>query len=310
MNENEYVEAAEAAEEQENVGGTAADGVDSGAIESDGGSETSDPSAEAEERVFSDKDTEDGGKGTAEEDGKPDKSDADKADKPERREQTPEERRENARRRREQENRQALAAAEQKGRREARMEAILEVTGGVNPYTGEPMKDVQDVEVYERMRRIERGGGDPVKDYAKATADEARRAEATRAEAETDARWYRDDLAAFRRAYPDVDAEALLSDPDFNDYAKAQVKAKVPLSDIYGGYRRLEAKFSKAAEEKARAAESRAAQALANARAGVGGKSGESAAEGSFFTKEQVEAMSPSEISRHLEAIQKSMRKW
>lgn len=292
-------------EAEENVSGTAAEESHAGNSNNDAGAEGDGHEAGAEDRDFADNGEDGGGAGAAEEDKGTETEEGEKpaGKKP----QTPEERAENARKRREQEHRDALNAAARK----ARVEAILEVTGGVNPYTKQPMKDAQDVEVYERMKRIEKAGGDPVTDYAAATAEDARQAEATRAQAEADAKWYRDDLTAFRSKYPDVDAEALLSDPDFNEYAEAQVKAKVPLAQIYGGYERLREKFSREAEAKVKAAQDGAAQALANARAGVGGKSAEPAGAGEvFFTKAQVDAMSEAEIARNQDAIWKSMQKW
>lgn len=289
-------------EAEENVSGTAAEESHAGDSNNDAGAEGNGQEAGAEGCDFTDEAGEDGGAGAAEEDKGTDAGE-DKGKKP----QSPEERAKNARRRREQEQKALVDAA----KKQARVEAILEVTGGVNPWTKQPMKDAQDVAVYERMRRIEKAGGDPVADYAAATAEDARQAEATRAQAENDAKWYRDDLAAFRKAHPDVDAEALLADPDFNDYAAAQVKARVPLSDIYGGYKRLEAKFSKAAEARVKAAQDSAAQAVANAKAGVGSKAGEAAPAGeTFFTKAQVDAMTEAEIARNQDAIWKSMQKW
>lgn len=297
-----YMDAAGAAEAEKNVGGSAAVGADAGADDNDEGTETGGSTAGAEGREFSDEDGEDGGEGTAEEDGKP--KAPEKAKKPE---QTHEERRENARKRREQEHRQEV----EKAANEARVAAILEVTGGKNPYTGETMTDAHDVAVYERMRRIEKAGGDPVKDYAKAVAQDARTVETDRAAAADEAKWYRDDLAAFRKAHPDVNAEELLSDPDFGEYAEAQVKAKIPLSKIYEGYDKLRTKFREEADRKVEEAKDGAAQALANARAGVGGKAGSADnLEGGFFTPEEVNRMTPAEIEKNREAIRKSMSRW
>ncbi len=292
-------------EAEENVSGTAAEESYAGASNNDAGTDGDGHEAEAEEQDFSDDEEEDGGAGADEED---EDAEDGEGDKPEgKKPQTPAERAENARKRREQEHRDALEAAARK----ARVEAILEVTGGVNPYTKQPMKDAQDVEVYERMKRIEKAGGDPVTDYAAATAEDARQAEAVRAQADADAKWYRDDFAAFMAKYPDVDAEALLKDPDFNEYAAAQVKAKVPLADIYGGYEKLRAKFQREADQKAEAAKDGAARALANARAGVGSKAGSGEKpEEDYFTPEQVRAMTPAQIERNLEKIHKSQLRW
>jgi hypothetical protein len=291
-------------EEKKNVSGTTVEELYSGDSDNDEVDEDGDE-AEAEEQDFTDDEEEDGGAGA---DGEAEDGKTEDGDKPQgKKTQTSKENAENARRRREQEQAQRIEAASRK----ARVDAIIDALDGKNPYTGEPMKDAHDVDVYETMKRIEKNGGDPVKDFAKASAEDARKAEATRTQADEDRRWYADDLAAFRKAYPDVDADKLLSDPDFGEFAEAQVKAKVPLAKIYGGYEKLRAKFQREADQKAEAAKDGAARALANARAGVGSKAGEGAPAGNtFFTKAQVQAMSEEEIERHQDAIWESMKKW
>ena len=291
-------------EEKKNVSGTTVEELYSGDSDNDEVDED-ETEAEAEEQAFTDDEEKDGGAGADEED---EEGKTEEGDKPEGKiPQTSKENAENARRRREQEQAQRIEAVSRK----ARVDAIIDALDGKNPYTGEPMKDAHDVAVYETMKRIEKSGGDPVKDFARASAEDARKAEATRTQADEDRRWYADDLAAFRKAYPDVDAEKLLSDPDFGEYAEAQVKAKVPLAKIYGGYEKLRAKFQREADQKAEAAKDGAARALANARAGVGSKAGSADNLGGvFFTPEEVNRMTPAEIEKNREAIRKSMSRW
>lgn len=292
-----------APEAEKNVSGTAAEELYADPSDNDEVDEDGDET-EAEEQEFTDEEEEDGGAGADEEDeeGKTEEGGKPKGKKT----QTSKENAENARRRREQEHRNALEAAA----REARVEAIIDAHDGKNPYTGEPMKDAHDVAVYETMKRIEKNGGDPVKDFAKASAEDARKAEATRTQADADRKWYADDLAAFRKAYPDVDEQELLSDPDFAEYAEAQVMAKVPLAKIYGGYEKLRAKFQKEADQKAEEAKDGAARALANARAGVGSKAGSGTIQNDYFTPEQVDKMTPEEVEQNLDKIHKSMKRW
>ena len=291
-------------EEKKSVSGATVEELNSGDSDNDEVDED-EAGAEAEEQDFTDDEEEDGGAGADEEDeeGKTEEGDKPEGKKP----QTPKENAENARRRREQEHRNALDAAARK----ARVEAIIDAHDGKNPYTGEPMKDAHDVAVYETMKRIEKNGGDPVKDFAKALAEDARKAEATRTQADADSRWYADDLAAFRKAYPAVDVQKLIADPDFREFAEAQVQAKVPLAKIYGGYEKLRAKFQREADQKAEAAKDGAARALANARAGVGSKAGSADNLGGvFFTPEEVNRMTPAEIEKNRETIRKSMSRW
>lgn len=293
-NEN-MVGAVSASEAQESVSGTAAVGTDAGIDTSDAGSAEDGTSAEVGGRDFTDHEGEDTGAGSREEDDGASEGEG----KPAKGEQSTDERRENARKRREREEAARLDAA----RAEARAAAIIEVLGGVNPYTNTPMKDAHDVAAYERMKKIEASGGNPTEDYAAALAQDAREAEANEAKAAQDRKWYADDRSAFEKAFPDVKLDELLVDPDFIDYARAKVEAKVPMADIYRGYRRLEDKFRKQAED-------RAAQAVANARAGVGSKASSGEAVSDYFTPEQVDKMSPDEIERNLDKIHKSMKKW
>lgn len=210
---------------------------------------------------------------------------------------------ENARRRREQQAREDIRRA----REEERVSSIIEALDGKNPYNGEAMKDAADVEVFLTMKRIKASGGDPVTDYARARADadreSARRAADDQRAREDQRRWYEEDRAAFERAHPEISLSDLLSDGDFAEYAEGKV-GKKPLSDIYDGYTRMQQRYSRAAEEKA-------AQALANARASAGSIAGSgSSAEPDFFTEEQVRKMSQAEVHKNYAKIMKSMEKW
>lgn len=210
---------------------------------------------------------------------------------------------ENARRRREQQAREDIRRA----REEERVSSIIEALDGKNPYNGEAMKDAADVEVFLTMKRIKASGGDPVTDYARARADadreSARRAADDQRAREDQRRWYEEDRAAFERAHPEVKLSDLLADGDFADYAEGKV-GKRSLTDIYDGYTRMRQRYSQAAEEKA-------AQALANARASAGSIAGSGgAAEPDFFTEEQVRKMSQAEVHKNYEKIMKSMERW
>ena len=68
-----------------------------------------------------------------------------------------------ARKRREAERKAELERA----REEARNNALIEFTNGVNPYTQEEIKDKIDIEKYLAMKEIEKSGGDPIAEYHK-----------------------------------------------------------------------------------------------------------------------------------------------
>ncbi len=199
----------------------------------------------------------------------------------------------NAHRRREAERAKEL--------KKARIDAIIEAVG-VNPYTGEELKDADDVEEYLAMNEIKRDGGDPLGDYAKYQKKKVRDSRAAEEAKENEREWYKNDRESFIKKYPDVDIEKLVSDKSFAEYAEGKVGQK-PLTEIYEGYER----FVKAAGKKA---EQKAAQALANSKASPGALSGGGAPQSDFFTYEQVRAMSDAEVRKNYDKIRESMRSW
>jgi hypothetical protein len=186
-----------------------------------------------------------------------------------------------------------------------RLDTIIAVTGGENPYTHEPIKDWTDAQEYLTMRRIEQGGGDPLQDYAKTIKREAReRAEQERA-AEQQRQWYIKDRADFAAAYPDVKPDDLIHDADFSTYAQGKV-GKVPLTEIYRGYRGMVDKIAANVEQRLTRT---MAQAQANRQASPGTLSGSGEGE-VFFTREAVQKMSQDEVRRNYDKIVQDMKHW
>lgn len=216
------------------------------------------------------------------------------SEKPKKEPQSRERNAEEARKRREAEKQEAI--------KRARVEAILEATDGKNPYTNEDMTDADDVEEYLNMRKIEKEGKDPIADYASWMKQQARVRKAEQEAKERQVENVRNDLDAFKKANPDVDTDALFQDEAFSDYAEGKLGSK-PLTQIYEGYRKLVGNTRKAEQEKA-------AQALANSRATPGSAQNTSTGETDFFTKEQVQKMSPDEVNKNLDKILKSQKKW
>lgn len=203
-----------------------------------------------------------------------------------------------ARRRREAERQREL--------KEAREQAIIDALGGENPYTHEAMKDSADVEEFLAMQEIAKKGGDPLADLAGFLKNRERdRVKREREEAEQ-TKWFDDDRAAFIKKHPDVDMDALVADKQFALYADGKV-GRVPLAEIYEGYLSLVGEAGSRAEK---AAQKKAAQALANKNASPGALSGTGAPAKDFFTADQVRAMSREEVHKHYDAIKESMKKW
>ena len=201
----------------------------------------------------------------------------------------------NAKRRREAESAKVQKAKE---------EAILMALKHKNPYTGDEMKDSEDVREYLAMREIEDGGGDPLKDFGKHQKQKAREERAAREDAEALKQGLADQLKEFREQEPTVDVKNLLADEDFRTYADGKLGTK-PLLEVYRSYRGFVDKLTGKTKE-----EKKAAQATANQRASVGPLSSSAKTETGYYTPEQVKQMSREQVREHYEDIRKSMKKW
>ena len=195
-------------------------------------------------------------------------------------------------------------AEKQKELRAERVKTIIETLNGINPYTDEPMKDEIDVAEYEAMREIEKKGGDPIGDLRRSSKEKQRNdAQEQQKKAEKDA-FYAKDAADFRAAYPDVDLRELIANEKFAIFAEGKV-GNMPLKKIYEGY----LSFSGEKETNQKATQI-AKQMLANKKASPGALSDSADTTGMFFTREQVQAMSPAQVKENYEKIRESMKKW
>lgn len=199
-----------------------------------------------------------------------------------------------ARRRREEEQARAIKEAEEK--------AIIRALGGINPFTEEEMKDSHDVAEFLEMQEIKKSGGDPLSDFAKHRKERERRAAEEKAREQAASEQMNKDLSDFSASYPDVNIDELIKDEAFNDYADGKLGRKT-LKQIYEGYLGF-------VDSQRRAAESKAAQTLANAKASPGSLSSSGESGEKFFTRDEVRAMTEKQINDNYDAIRRSMKKW
>ena len=181
--------------------------------------------------------------------------------------------RENARRRREEARARELQSA--------REEAIIEALDGINPYTGEAMKDASDVQKFLSMKEERRASAAP-----QVGTEE----------------WFVHDRESFRAAHPDVSMEDLIRDPRFQTFSEGKV-GHLPMEEIWTGYRRFLAQF----DEKAL---NLAAQSVANRLSSPGSLGGGDAAQSDYFSPDRVRGMSSREVHENFEKIRLSMEKW
>jgi hypothetical protein len=195
-----------------------------------------------------------------------------------------------------------------------REQTIIETLGGINPYTGEEMKDSEDIKQYLNMREIKARGGDPVGEYAKyhkimereRAQKEAEEEQKRTDEAERRAAHERD-VSAFREKYPDVSMQSMMNDTEFMAYAKGRVGKDGSIYAVYDAYAAAKAAEDARVEQRAR---EMAAQMQANAKASPGTAVGQASEDAEYFTREQVQAMTQAQVHRNYDKIKKSMKHW
>ena len=109
-------------------------------------------------------------------------------------------------------------------------------------------------------------------------------------------------LEEFKLLYPEKDPNELLKDEDFLVFADGKLE-KEPLSTVYKKYNSLTEKIIVREKEKF-------ADILANKLSAVGSLANANPSEETFFTRDQVKAMSKAEITKNYEKIRKSQEKW
>lgn len=139
-----------------------------------------------------------------------------------------------------------------KAKREAYIEGIKKSTNGINSFTGEPIKDEADIEIYETMCEMSEKGLDPVDDFYKYTA-EKRRNEKEQIRIQNEAKEKENEklnteIAEFINAYGEETLKKVLNDADFDEFSKDLVGA-IPLKVIYDKFLRVSAKTETKAEE-------------------------------------------------------------
>ena len=178
-----------------------------------------------------------------------------------------------------------------------------------NQWTGEAIEDEHDVEELLTMQALADEGKDPLAEYPKFLKQQKKIAaqaakEKSQGEAQKQTR-AQAGLQEFYEKHPDVNVQELLADEDFLKFGKDALEF-IPLTKVYEAYLPIK-------EEKARlkAENEKAAAMAANSQVAVGSvTSATDPADSEFFTKEQVQKMSPEEVKKNYEKIRKSQEKW
>lgn len=213
---------------------------------------------------------------------------------------------EEARKRREKERQEEL----ERVKAEAKVQSIIEAVG-TNPYTEEELKDATDVEQYLLMKKIEKDGGDPIKDYPKYLKKqivESKKVEVSEKEVED---FIKKDRENFAKEHPSVKLDTLITDEAFMEYADGKI-GRLPLSKIYANYQNLSLKQQKAIEEAVKKAKAEAEDAILislGKKQATPGSVGSTGTGESYYTREQLANMSLKDINKNLDKVNKSYEK-
>ena len=118
--------------------------------------------------------------------------------------------------------------------------------GTQNPFTGEEIKDQDDVDEYLLMKEAEKAGFDPATELSKFQKHKARE-ERKQSQSGFDVKA---DAKAFQEAYPDLDINELIHNKDFAEFAEPFAQ-KVPLATIYAQYNLMKSRVNESAREQA-----------------------------------------------------------
>ncbi|MGE4321220.1 MAG: hypothetical protein AB7E61_07210 [Acholeplasmataceae bacterium] len=183
----------------------------------------------------------------------------------------------------------------------ARIDAVKEAVG-TNPFTDKPIDSKDDVDEYLMMKKIEKDGGDPIKDYPeylkKYNREKYNREQKEKAEQDRMTK----ELTDFVTAHPDVNLEELLkSDSDFALFIRG--KQGQSLENLYNDFTKIVGKYqSKITEDEKKELERlRKLSTPGSLTNGAGSTVGE------FYTEDEIDAMSQQEISKNLEKVNKSL---
>ena len=194
--------------------------------------------------------------------------------------------------------------------REEHTKTVIDVLGGKNPFTGKDMTDTHDVEVYERMRRIQKEGGDPIADYASTLAEERRQAERAKREEQEKATdfntWAQRDAKSFSQANPDINVSDLFKDETFRTIAEPLLQQRVPMSSIYSIYQKTQANIENVNQKAKTKMKEAVASEIANERASAGSLKTNGDQETSLYTREQLAHLTEAEIEANWAKVERS----
>lgn len=206
-----------------------------------------------------------------------------------------------ARQRREKEEAERLAKAKE----EARIQAVIDTLGGINPFTNEKMVDAEDVEEYLLMKKIESDGNDPLEKYPSELKNQKREQEKAEAAKRAEQEAAKKDIEDFMSKYPNVTLQDLEKDEAFNSYVEGKL-GKKSLSELYASYLGFRDSITKSQEAAKKEAE---ILGKAQQNSAVGSATTPTPADDDTYTFEELSKLSASEIDRNWKKVERSKKK-
>ena len=191
--------------------------------------------------------------------------------------------------------------AEEKARKENFTKGFIAALGGKNPYTGEEIKDDDDIREAQVMIEAKKRGLDPIQDFHKMDKilRQEERAKTAKEEADKAARQKKveDEIRDFSEKYPDEDIKDFLKTVEEKGYS--DLVGNIPLTRIKSIIENTNQQVAKAVEDN---------DDMKNARrkASPGSASSGGDANGDFFTREELSKMSQAEIKANWAKVERS----
>ena len=197
-----------------------------------------------------------------------------------------------ARRRAEIESQEKIRLTEEEAFKRGRFEAFK---GKINPYTGQVIQDIQDVEMYETMYNMDQKGVDPTKPENLVTefANMGRQKELEQQQKAEQQKKAEQEISEFVQKYPSVKVEELLEDKHFSAFAKGKLGDKT-ITEIYDNYQEFIQEIKK---DERKTAINIAKQTIANANSSPGSLSNGAADEVNY------ENMSKEDFEKEVEKV-------
>lgn len=189
---------------------------------------------------------------------------------------------------------------------ESYQKGLIDSVGGINPYTNEKIESQADVEEFLNMREAEKQGLDPITDYSKFLKNKKAKAKEEQKETKTKDDWYKKDLEDFQKEFPNVDYSKVIADDELNEFAEELI-GTIPLKTIYKKFLGMKEKTELEITAKA---EKLASEMYAKKMSSPGSVINENSnADSGFYTLEQIKAMTPTEVKKNFDKVQKSLKK-